>query len=317
MEHVAGVAGAALVRRPFCVAEAGKAEAGVEPIAAELPRRDEHRDDRGHHRARDESGRSGEPRRRHRRVGGDDEGTETGRRVEGTVPEHRRPHRPGAEPGPAEQHAEHHAGEDHEQHPGEIGEPEVVAEQDQRCVPEAPERAGDEQRRPDAEGPKCGQQPAAPSDLLAECQRCVDDRTDGDHHELHGDEQHDRRGRRAGREHRVELLGEPREADEIETGEVEQPDHDQPRRDEQRQHDDRGRRHAERAADRAERPHAEVAQDASCTSPPALSPFHEQCGDRGDRRGEHHGGGDHRQQRVGHAEPAHPERRGDGPGEPA
>src|SRR5699024_36769 len=90
----------------------------------------------------------------------------SGGTVESGVSEHGRPDGSGAQAQPAEEDADHDAAADHESETGNVGTAEVVAEQNERSVPQTPHDADDEQGRPGAQGAKAGEQPSPPAEFL-------------------------------------------------------------------------------------------------------------------------------------------------------
>nr|WP_258059661.1 hypothetical protein [Rathayibacter rathayi] len=81
-----------------------------------------------------------------------EQGDKPAGRVECAVGEDRWPQRCAPHPKPSDKHADEGCRNDHQADADEIRFVEVIAQQDDRCVPSAPQHTGDDERRPGTEG---------------------------------------------------------------------------------------------------------------------------------------------------------------------
>src|SRR5690606_11743544 len=79
---------------------------------------------------------------------------EAGRSVERTMADHSGPYGAGTQTHPAEEHAPENTADGHEHDTRDIHAPEVVTEQNERRMPDAPDRTAHKQCRPDPEWAK-------------------------------------------------------------------------------------------------------------------------------------------------------------------
>lgn len=106
--------------------------------------------------------------------------------------------RPDAQPREYRTHRGAHA--DHHQNAEPAGRGRVVvAQQNQRGVPQPPDDTAEQQGGGRAESEQVRQQPSAPAQLFAESGQQIQDAAEHDVHELQGDERTDRQGRLSAR----------------------------------------------------------------------------------------------------------------------
>ncbi|CAH0298142.1 hypothetical protein SRABI128_04092 [Microbacterium sp. Bi128] len=180
-------------------------------------------------------------------------------------------------------------------------------------MPEPPERARDQQRRPDAEGAQRGEQEPAPAELLTERERGVDDRAHRDHRELHADEHFYRRQRRARGDRGLQQLAESREGHDVEARDPEHPDDSESDGHEDRRGEDDRHARPHRSRGRPQRPHAEFAQHRPCPAATEGPTLDRQRRQHAESRGDHHRRGGETEERVGQALAAQPHGQGDQP----
>ena len=281
-----------------CFGDSTTREAG---LPAELARREQDHNHNGHHHPGHHAEGADHRRIRHG-ARSDDQRQEPGGGVERAVSDDCGPDGARSQAQPAQQYAKHHTSHGHQGDPEQRSVAEVVAEKDERRVPQAPDRPAEQQRRPRAERHQAGEQPAAPSHFLAHGSERVDERADRDRQQLGGDEYTDgdgnvggRRGREergeAGKLHEVEV-NEPHGAgqkggDDHEECGTEEPEHRQPHN----------------SFRRAERPETEVFADA-LRARFLHNKHHDQCGDE---RGVHHHGCDEHKKGIGEPVATQPE----------
>nr|WP_260981120.1 hypothetical protein [Curtobacterium pusillum] len=154
------------------------------------------------------------------------------------------------DPEPAEERPDGRGSDDHQADPEQVRTIEVVAQQDDRAVPDVPDHTGDQYGRPVPERPERRLQEPAPPDFLPECEHPVRHRSDRDRHDLHEHEQTDRRDvpRFLGK-HR----GVPAERVEVEANETQECGDGDAGEDDEREQDDRAEREAHQPSDRSHR----------------------------------------------------------------